>query len=182
MIRLHGINQKLYFRKGVFIMANNVNNIIIEGARIGFRNFSGAEGKFNPAGRRNFCLFLDTESAEQLARDGWNIKWLEPRDPDEDRQAYLQIAVSYGKIPPKIFLVTSHNKTLLDEDTVGLLDFAELSNVDIIVRPYIWEVNGKSGIKAYVKSMYATIVEDEFADKYYDVPTSAANPDGEIHE
>jgi hypothetical protein len=163
-------------------MANNVNNIVIEGARIGFRNFSGVEGKFNPAGRRNFCLFLDTESAEKLTLDGWNIKWLEPRDPDEDRQAYLQISVAYGKIPPKIFLVTAHNKTLLDEETVGLLDFAELSNVDIIVRPYVWEVNGRTGIKAYVKSMYCTIVEDEFDDKYYDVPTSAANPDGDINE
>ncbi|NMC58666.1 MAG: hypothetical protein GYA51_04660, partial [Candidatus Methanofastidiosa archaeon] len=41
-------------------------NIIVENARIAFRNFSGKEGKYNPAGRRNFCVFLDPKTAEEL--------------------------------------------------------------------------------------------------------------------
>lgn len=151
------------------------NNIVIESARIGFRNFSGKEGKFNPAGRRNFCVFLETDVAEKLEKDGWNVKWLQPRDEEDDPQAYLQVAVSYGAIPPKIVLVTSHGKNTLDEEAINILDWAEIENVDIIIRPYNWEVNGKTGVKAYVKSMYVTIFEDEFADKYYDVPDSAVN-------
>ena len=53
------------------------NNITIENARIGFRNFSGKEGKYNPKGARNFCVFLAKEDAENLEQEGWNIKWLE---------------------------------------------------------------------------------------------------------
>ncbi len=76
-------------------------------------------------------------------------------------------------MPPKIFLVAGNKKTKLDENTVNVLDFAEIENVDIVVRPYSWEVSGHSGVKAYVKNMYVTIVKDEFEDKYADVPDSA---------
>lgn len=151
------------------------NNIVIENAKIGFRNFSGKEGKFNPAGRRNFCVFMDYDFGEVLKNDGWNIRWLQPKEEGDELQPYLQVSVNYENVPPKIMLVTSHGKTVLNEATVNILDWAEIKNVDIIIRPYNWEVNGKSGVKAYVKSMYVTIAEDEFEDKYYDVPDSAIN-------
>jgi hypothetical protein len=150
-------------------------NIDIENARIGFRNFAGKEGKFNAKGNRNFCVFLDDEVAIDLEREGWNMKWLDPRDDSDARQAYLSVTVSYGHIPPKIFLVTSKGKTLLDEDSVMVLDYAEVKTIDLTIRPYNWEVNGKTGVKAYIKSMYVTIAEDSFESKYRDVPDSAVN-------
>lgn len=164
----------------------NVKNIIIEGARIGFRNFSGKEGKFNPAGRRNFCVFLDTELGEVLERDGWNVRWLQPRDENDEPQAYLQVAVSYDNIPPKIVMISSRGKTVMDSDSIDILDWAEIEvidgvmQIDLIIRPYSWSMhegtkNEKHGVKAYVKSMYITLAEDEFERKYYDVPDSAGN-------
>lgn len=145
----------------------------IEGARIGFKNFSGEEGRFNPKGKRNFCVFLDNETAANLQLDGWNVKHLTPRDDDEEPQAYLQVAVSYENVPPIAVVITSRGKTRLDEDGIGKLDWAEIKNVDLIIRPYNWEVNGKSGVKAYLKAIYVTIEEDDFALKYQDVPDSA---------
>lgn len=156
-------------------------NIVLEDARIGFRNFSGSETQFNPKGRRNFVAFLETELANILEEDGWNIKWLDPREEGEEPQPFLPVAVSYANIPPKIVLISGQGKTLLDENTVNLLDWAEIDMVDLIVRPYNWEVNGKTGVKGYVKSMYVTIIEDEFAHKYSDIPQKGA-PQIDIEE
>ena len=149
------------------------DNVKIENAKIGFRNFAGAEGKFNPAGRRNFCVFLDIPTGNHLQDDGWNVRWLDPKDENEDPTPYLQVTVSFDNIPPNIVLVTKKGKTRLDDSTVNVLDWAEIENVDMTIRPYNWNVSGKSGVKAYVKSLWITIVEDEFAEKYYDVPDSA---------
>ncbi len=145
-----------------------MENLKIEDAKIIFRNFAGVETRYNRAGNRNFCVIIDdADIAQQLVNDGWNVKTLAPRDEDEEPRYYIPAAVSYKNIPPKIYLICGRQKVLLDEDTVGELDTADIVNVDVILRPYCWDLgNGKSGVKAYVKTMYVTIEKDEFADKY----------------
>jgi hypothetical protein len=146
--------------------------ISIKNAKIMYRNFAGKEGKFNPKGRRVFCVLLDDETADMLKKDGYNIRWAEPRDPEDKKQAYMSVRVSFSNvnIPPKIVLITSENKTVLTEDTVGILDLADIESIDMILNPYNWKVGSGTGVTPYVKSMYITIAEDEFEAKYRDVP------------
>lgn len=151
------------------------NTIAIENARLAFRNFSGAEGKFNPAGRRNFCIFLDYDIAVDMEKDGWNVRWLDPKEEGDESQPYIQVAVAFNNRPPAIYLYSTRGRTRIGEESVSILDWAEISNVDLVITPYNWESNGKSGVKAYLKSMHVTIQEDEFADKYRDVPDSASS-------
>lgn len=140
------------------------DNIRIDNARIIFRNFAGEERQYNPKGQRNFCVLINPEDAYILRDNGWKIKVLKPREEGDQEQPYLPVAVRFGAYPPKIVMVTSNGQTQLTEETVGLLDTAEISNVDIIIRPYEWDP-GK--IKAYVKTMYVTIEEDELEKKYH---------------
>lgn len=141
----------------------------IENAKIIFRNFSGKGSKYNRDGSRNFAIFLNNEKdVETLRADGWDIKKMKPKDGivDEEDKYYLPVSVSFNNIPPNVFMITGNKKVQLNEDTISNLDYSEIENADLILTPYNWEVNGKTGVRAYLKTAYITIVQDEFASKY----------------
>ena len=144
------------------------NTVLMEGVRIIFRNFAGKEGQYNREGDRNFAVLLDEETAAAMDADGWNVKWLKPRSEEEgeEPQPYLPISVNFKGRPPRIVVITSRGRNNLDESQVEMLDWADIINVDLIVRPYEWTVNQKSGIKAYLQSLYVTIQEDPLEIKY----------------
>jgi hypothetical protein len=153
-------------------MPDEVKTFMIEDARIIFRNFSGKEGQYNREGDRNFAVILPEGIDETMLRDGWNVRYLEPREEGDPPTPYISVAVNFNNRPPRIVLLTSTTRTQLDEKSVEVLDWSDIKTADLIARGYDWTVNGKSGTKAYLQSLFVTIEEDALERKYavHDVP------------
>lgn len=147
-------------------MPDQAKTFMVEDARIIFRNFSGKEGPYNKDGDCNFSVVLDEDVAQQMAADGWNVKLLESREEGEPGTPYIQIKVNFKNRPPRVVMITSGGRTNLDKDSIGVLDWADIQRVDLIARGYDWVVGDKSGTKAYVKTLFVTIEEDELERKY----------------
>lgn len=147
-------------------MAETEKTFMIEDARIIFLNFEGKEARFNDSGDRNFAVVLDPDTANQMLQDGWNVKILSAREEDEDDTFYIPVKVRYDVRPPRVTLISSTGRTILDEDSVKILDSVDIAKVDLIARGFDWSVNGKSGTKAYLKTMFVTISEDALEMKY----------------
>ena len=147
-------------------MADDAKTFMIEDARIIFRNFEGKEGQYNRKGDRNFAVVLDQDTADMLSADGWNVKMLASREEDEPDTPYIQVSVNFQNRPPRVVMVSSAGRTNLGESEVEVLDWCDFKTVDLICRGYEWEVNGKSGVKAYLKTMFATLEEDDLERKY----------------
>jgi hypothetical protein len=147
--------------------------IKIEDANIGHRNFRGLPTKFRDTSK-TFSLFMSQEQGEELAKDGWNIKYTKPRDPDDDIKSFLSVKLNMNedsRFFSKVVQITSNGKLVLNEKTVGNLDTAEIEKVDLIVRSREWkDDDGNERVKAYLKAMYVTLVEDELEEKYSDIP------------
>jgi hypothetical protein len=141
-----------------------VPTFMIEDARIIFRNFAGRETMYNLPGARNFAVILDETSAKKMHEDGWNVKWPKPDDNGDIGEPYVAVTVQFKYYPPRIVMMTSRARVPLTEDTVEVLDWADIAKIDLICRGNIW--NDKGDIKAYVKSMFVTIEEDYLERKY----------------
>lgn len=150
--------------------------VTLEGVQIRFRNFEGKEAKFNPAGRRNFVIWLDQATAADLESAGWPIKHLAAREEGELPQPILKVNVKYGENsrPPVVVMISRAGgrlvRTALTEDQLSLLDWVDIENVDMIIRPHNYDFNGRQGTNAYLNSIYVTIRQDELEQKYSEVP------------
>ena len=139
----------------------------IDDARIIFKNFEGRGDKFNREGDRNFSLLIEDENtANALIKEGWNVKIKPGREEDDDPFMRLPVKVKFTDYGPNVYLVTGNRRNELDEESIGCLDNIEIESVDMDIRPYDWEVNGRTGRTAYLQSMEVVQRIDRFAARY----------------
>lgn len=143
----------------------------IDDAKIIFRNFEGRGDKFNREGDRNFSLLIeDPDTAEAMKREGWNVRIKEGRDEDEGPFMRLPVKVKFTDYGPNVYLKSGERRIKLDEESISCLDSIDIDSIDMDIRPYNWEVNGRTGRTAYLQSMEVTQRIDRFAARYaYDM-------------
>lgn len=141
----------------------------IDDARITYRNFSGVGSKFNREGDRNFAVIIeDEETANLLIEEGWNVKIKPPREDGDSPFMILPVKIKFNDRGPAVYLITGNRKNELDEDTIDCLDNVDILSVDLDIRPFDWEVNGKTGRTAYLQAIHVIQEVDRFAERYKD--------------
>ena len=111
-------------------------------------------------------MIEDPELADALINEGWNVKIKPPRDEDEDPFMYLPVKVKFSEKGPAVYLKTGKVMKRLDKELVSCIDDIDILSVDLDIRPYDWEVNGKTGRTAYLQSMQVTQRVDRFAARH----------------
>lgn len=147
--------------------------IQIDDAHIIYRNFAGVGGKYNREGDRNFAVIIpDQDAADALIKEGWNVKIKPPREDGDDPFMYLPVKVKFNDRGPNAYLVTGNRMNRLDEDSIACLDDIDILSVDMDIRPYDWDVNGKSGRTAYLQSIKVIQRVDRFAEHFSEEATN----------
>lgn len=143
------------------------NILQIDDARIIYRNFAGEASQFNRAGDRNFSVLIENEQiANELRDHGWNVKIKQAREEGDTPFMHLPVKVKFNDRGPSVYLVSGSNRVKLDEETIGMLDNIDILGVDLDIRPFDWEVNGKAGRAAYLQSICVTQDIDRFAQRF----------------
>ena len=139
----------------------------IDDARIIYRNFAGVGSKFNREGDRNFAMVIPNKDiADDLLDRGWNVKIKPPRDEDDEPFMFLPVKIKFNDRGPNVYLRSGSRDVKLNEDTIECLDNIDILSVDLDIRPYNWEVNGKTGRTAYLQAIHVTQEVDRFADRF----------------
>lgn len=149
------------------------NLVIIEGTKFIYEtNFSGdpkRDRRYGNDQRKANLVIPDMELARQLIDDGFNVKSTKPKEGEEEGfipRYFVSIKANYdSKWPPKIYLVTEDgNSTLLDAESVGVIDDMWVESVNAVLNPY----EGPNGRSLYIKSMevFQKVDDDPISSKY----------------
>jgi hypothetical protein len=144
----------------------------INDARITYKNFTGAGDRFNREGDRNFALIIPSEEIKDaLINDvneygaAWNVKIKPPREDGDDPFMYMNVKVKFTAFGPNVYLKSGNAEPVrLDEESIECLDQMDIASVDLDIRAYDDEINGRGFRSAYLQSIY--VVQDFSRDRF----------------
>lgn len=148
--------------------------IAIENTKFIFKtNFSGdpeRDSYGNDSRKANIIIPTEAQALE-LKEEGFNVKQTAPKDPDDENyipRYFVQVSANYASDwPPQIWLVSGNAApVLLDETSVGIIDKVYVTNVNIVLNPYLNQKTKKNSL--YIKTMYVEqdVESDPFASRY----------------
>ena len=139
----------------------------MDDVRLIHRNFEGRESQYNRKGDRNFSIAIyDEELAKRLVDEGWNVKIKPGREEGDAPRMCLSVKVKFNDRGPNIYLTSGRAQRRLDENSISCLDYVDILEANLDIRPYNWDINGKQGRTAYLQSLEVIQDVDRFADRY----------------
>ena len=97
---------------------------------------------------------------------GWNVKVKEPIEEGDSPLMHLKVKIKFNGRGPQVYLRTGDRVNRLDEETVGMLDDIDIDHVNMDIRPYDDEINGKPFRSAYLQSIEVVQNIDRFAARF----------------
>lgn len=142
--------------------------LMVDNARITFKNFGGRAGRFNREGDRSFSLIIPNEDiANRLIADGWNVKIKAPREEGDAPFMHMKVKVKYGRSDIPAYLISGDKRVELDSESIACLDTMDIMSVDLDIRP--WDhPSGEYARSAYLQAIRVTQAVNRFDQEYDD--------------
>lgn len=152
----------------------------LPGRNIIFRNLSGGPTVFNPNNKdRTFAVVIDDmDFVNSLISEGWKVKIFEPKRDGDIPKGHITVKAQFKPVVPKIFIEREDGSHVrLTEETIGILDDADILNVRLAIngRQVFPNGGGEPYPKAYVAEMVVKLAPSIFGIDYSD----AIEPDSD---
>lgn len=148
-----------------------VERVCIEDTRFIFAtNFQGDPNRDNYKSReRKGNVVIDEEFAQALMNLGVNVKTRYADDPERETVYYVIVKLNYDSWKkPKVYFVSGQTEPrLMDEESISIIDDADISNVNIIANTYQGQNSEYKSL--YIDTMYVEqdLNGDPFFDRYH---------------
>lgn len=142
-------------------------NLQIDKARICQRHFSGKADEFHAEGERDFSLIIPNQDiADELLKDGWNVKIKPSKDPDGTPFMFLKVKVEPDRGGIVAWHIAGNAKRRLRTDELHRLDQMQIERVDLDIRPFDWTHGNRSGRSAKLVAIRVYQKIDRFTAEY----------------